>query len=119
MRYRLALLGPPMVPATVVKSSAPIITGRPPMRPEPATIASAGTSPGQRAQLTERAGVEQVVDTGTSVELARGTVLGQPFLAAHRACGAPARREIAQRVVPARRRPPASVVTSEDRTATT
>jgi len=41
----LALLPLPMVPATVVKSSAPTMTGRPSIRPAPATMPSAGTSP--------------------------------------------------------------------------
>ena len=47
MRYRLAVLPGPMEPPSTVKSSAPIITGRPPMVPDPVTIPSAGaTSPG-------------------------------------------------------------------------
>ena len=55
------------------------------MRPEPITIASAGASVAadERAELLERAGVEQVVDAGARVELPGRAVLGQPLLAAH------------------------------------
>ena len=43
-RYRLELLVWLIVPASTVKSSAATMTGRPPTRPDPSTIASAGTS---------------------------------------------------------------------------
>ena len=74
------------MPAFTVKSSAATITGRPSMRPEPITIASAGASVAadERAELLERAGIEQVVDARADVELARAAVLREPFLAAHR-----------------------------------
>jgi hypothetical protein len=54
----------------------------------------------QGAELTERAGVEQVVDPGPRVELAAAAVLGQPFLAAHRPGGGPPRGEIGERRFP-------------------
>ena len=75
----------PMLPASVVKSSAPTITGEPSMRPEPATIPSAAiVAADEGAELTEGARVEQVVEARAGVELALAVVLGQPLRTAHR-----------------------------------
>ena len=61
-------------------------------------MASAGASVAadERAELEERARVEQVVDAGAGVELALAAVLGQPFLAAHRARRRPPLLEVGE-----------------------
>ena len=48
-------------------------------------MASAGSlvATDERAELQERAGVDEVVDAGAGVELPCAAVLGQPLLAAH------------------------------------
>ncbi len=55
----------------------------------------------ERAELLERTGIEQVVDAGADVELARGAVLRQPLLAAHRSRRDPALLELLEDFVPA------------------
>ena len=67
-----------MVPARVVKSSAPTITGRAVDQAGAGDDAVGGdVAADQRADLAERARVEQMVDPRAGVELALGALLGQ------------------------------------------
>ena len=93
------------MPAITVKSSAATITGRPSMRPEPMHdgVGRGLLATHERAELEERARVEQVVDAGAGVELALAAVLGQPLLAAHRARRGPPLLEVGDGAVPALR----------------
>ena len=76
------------MPAIVVKSSAPTITGEPLMQP------GAGDDPvggdlaaDERAEFAERARVEESLDARPRVELALAAVLVEPLRPAHvRAC---------------------------------
>ena len=84
-RLRLAWVPAALVPASTVKSSQPAITWRPSIR------ARAGdervgrhVAADERADLAERARIEQVRHARPGVELARRPVLGQALLAAHR-----------------------------------
>ena len=54
----------------------------------------------ERAELLERTRVEEHVDAGANIELARVAVLAQPFVAAHRARRRAALLEILEDVVP-------------------
>ena len=91
-----------IVPAITVKSSAATITGRPldPPRPEHDGLGRRLVATGERAELEERPGVDERVDARPGVELARRTVLGQSFLAAHRAARHPPALEVGQRRIP-------------------
>ena len=90
-----------MVPATVVKSSAPTITGEPLIEPEPATMRVGRRSrPDERAELAERARVEQPLDARAGVELALAAVLVEPLRPAHALCVLTATVEIVERLPP-------------------
>ena len=90
-----------MLPARVVKSSAPTITG------EPSIEAGAGDDPvgrdvaaDERAELAERALVEKVLEARAGVELALAVVLGEPFRAAHRMRALTPKIELFERLLP-------------------
>ena len=93
-----------MLPASVVKSSAPTITG------EPLIAAGADDdavgrdlTADQRAELAERARVEQALDPRAGVELALAVMLVEPLGPAHRPRVLTAALEILERLLPVRR----------------
>ena len=92
----------PMLPASVVKSSAPTITGAPLIMPG-AGDDSVGrdVTADQRAELPERALVEQVLEPRAGVELALAVMFGEPLVAAHRPRALTATIEILERLLPA------------------
>jgi alkanesulfonate monooxygenase SsuD/methylene tetrahydromethanopterin reductase-like flavin-dependent oxidoreductase (luciferase family) len=87
-----------MLPASVVKSSAPTITGVPPISPEPETIPSAAD---ERAELTKRALVKKVLEARAGVQLALAAMLGQPVRPAHRPRTLTPKIEVFERLLPA------------------
>ena len=91
-----------MLPARVVKSSAPTITGEPLIIPEPGhDSVGRDVAADKRAELAERALVEKVLQPRTGVELALAVVLGEPLVAAHRPRALTPKIEVFERFLPA------------------
>ena len=90
-----------MLPASVVKSSAPTITGAPLIEPEPTTMrVGRDLTADERADFAERARVEQPLDARAGVELALAAVLVEPLGPAHAPRVLTATVEILERPVP-------------------
>lgn len=72
-----------MVPAMVVKSSAPSITGEPSIDPEPTTIPSTAISPPTSVPNSRKVPGSSSRSIRARVELALAAVSAEPFRPAH------------------------------------
>ena len=90
-----------MLPASVVKSSAPTITGDAIDQAGPGDDAvGGGLAADQRADFAKRARIEKVVDARPGIEFALAVVLGQPLRTAHRQRALAAIVEVVERLLP-------------------
>ena len=92
-----------MLPAIVVKSSAPTITGEPLIKPGADDDRVGGDlAADQRAEFAECPRIEQALDPRPGVELALAAVFGEPLRTTHRPRVLTATVEVVERLLPVR-----------------